>query len=149
MIPEATAGEDVQAFVGGSTASNVDLAEEIQSRLLLVIGAGPQLRRADGGLPVAAGAAAGGGDQRVVRRGRLRRPDRRLPVGWAIDALGIDTNSDSVPIASYVPLMMFAVLFGLSMDYQVFLLGPSRCGDRRATGTRVDRRGYDERLRGR
>ena len=43
--------------------------------------------------------------------------------GWAIDALGIDTNSDSVPIASYVPLMMFAVLFGLSMDYQVFLLG--------------------------
>ena len=27
-----------------------------------------------------------------------------------------------MPIASYVPLMMFAVLFGLSMDYQVFLL---------------------------
>jgi uncharacterized membrane protein YdfJ with MMPL/SSD domain len=42
--------------------------------------------------------------------------------GWGIDALGIETNSDSVPIASYVPLMMFAVLFGLSMDYQVFLL---------------------------
>ena len=27
-----------------------------------------------------------------------------------------------MPIASFVPLMMFAVLFGLSMDYQVFLL---------------------------
>ena len=27
-----------------------------------------------------------------------------------------------MPIASYVPLMMFAILFGLSMDYQVFLL---------------------------
>ena len=29
-----------------------------------------------------------------------------------------------MPIASYVPLMMFAVLFGLCMDYQVFLLSP-------------------------
>ena len=27
-----------------------------------------------------------------------------------------------VPIISFVPMMMFAVLFGLSMDYQVFLL---------------------------
>ncbi len=27
-----------------------------------------------------------------------------------------------MPIASYVPLMMFAVLFGLSMDYEVFLV---------------------------
>jgi uncharacterized membrane protein YdfJ with MMPL/SSD domain len=36
--------------------------------------------------------------------------------------VGIDTTASTVPIASYVPLMMFAVLFGLSMDYQVFLL---------------------------
>ena len=42
--------------------------------------------------------------------------------GWGIDLLHIDTSRDTVPIASYVPLMMFAVLFGLSMDYQVFLL---------------------------
>jgi Predicted drug exporters of the RND superfamily len=27
-----------------------------------------------------------------------------------------------VPIVSYVPLFMFAVLFGLSMDYEVFLV---------------------------
>ena len=27
-----------------------------------------------------------------------------------------------MPIASFVPLIMFAVLFGLSMDYQVFLM---------------------------
>ena len=37
----------------------------------------------------------------------------------------METASDSVPIASFVPLMMFAVLFGLSMDYQVFLLSRS------------------------
>ena len=27
-----------------------------------------------------------------------------------------------MPIVSYVPLFMFAVLFGLSMDYEVFLV---------------------------
>jgi uncharacterized membrane protein YdfJ with MMPL/SSD domain len=42
--------------------------------------------------------------------------------GWGIDLVGIDTARDTVPIASYVPLMMFAVLFGLSMDYEVFLV---------------------------
>ena len=42
--------------------------------------------------------------------------------GWGISQVGIDTPDTTVPIASYVPLMMFAVLFGLSMDYEVFLV---------------------------
>ena len=42
--------------------------------------------------------------------------------GWGINIVGVSTDASSVPIASYVPLMMFAILFGLSMDYQVFLL---------------------------
>jgi uncharacterized membrane protein YdfJ with MMPL/SSD domain len=42
--------------------------------------------------------------------------------GWGISLVGISTPDSSVPIASYVPLMMFAVLFGLSMDYEVFLV---------------------------
>jgi hypothetical protein len=42
--------------------------------------------------------------------------------GWGIDIVRVHTDLSTVPIASYVPLMMFAVLFGLSMDYQVFLL---------------------------
>jgi uncharacterized membrane protein YdfJ with MMPL/SSD domain len=42
--------------------------------------------------------------------------------GWGISQVGIDTPDSSVPIASYVPLMMFAILFGLSMDYEVFLV---------------------------
>jgi uncharacterized membrane protein YdfJ with MMPL/SSD domain len=42
--------------------------------------------------------------------------------GWGISLLGIQTPDASVPIASYVPLMMFAGLFGLSMDYEVFLV---------------------------
>jgi uncharacterized membrane protein YdfJ with MMPL/SSD domain len=42
--------------------------------------------------------------------------------GWGLGLVGIDTDSSGDPIASYVPLIMFAVLFGLSMDYQVFLM---------------------------
>jgi RND superfamily putative drug exporter len=44
--------------------------------------------------------------------------------GFAIGLIGLDHE---VPIVSYVPLMMFAILFGLSMDYQVFLV--SRIGE--------------------
>jgi putative drug exporter of the RND superfamily len=39
--------------------------------------------------------------------------------GWGAELIGLD---GPVPIASYVPLIMFAILFGLSMDYQVFLV---------------------------
>ncbi|WP_327086695.1 MMPL family transporter [Nonomuraea sp. NBC_01738] len=51
--------------------------------------------------------------------------------GLGSGLVGMDAPSDgsylatlffSVPIESYVPLMLFAVLFGLSMDYEVFLL---------------------------
>src|SRR5690606_15788651 len=39
-----------------------------------------------------------------------------------VNASYVQTLFFSVPIESYVPLMLFAVLFGLSMDYEVFLL---------------------------
>jgi RND superfamily putative drug exporter len=39
--------------------------------------------------------------------------------GWLADVIGLN---GPVPIVSYVPLFMFAVLFGLSMDYEVFLV---------------------------
>src|SRR6202012_5598022 len=43
--------------------------------------------------------------------------------GWATSILGV---SEKVPIESYVPMMMFAIVFGLSMDYEVFLLSRVR-----------------------
>ncbi|GAA0367465.1 MMPL family transporter [Actinoallomurus spadix] len=43
--------------------------------------------------------------------------------GWGINLLGLD---GAVPIVSFVPLFMFALLFGLSMDYEVFLLSRIR-----------------------
>jgi RND superfamily putative drug exporter len=39
--------------------------------------------------------------------------------GWGVELIGLD---HAVPIVSFVPLMMFAILFGLSTDYTVFLL---------------------------
>ena len=39
--------------------------------------------------------------------------------GWGDRLLGL---SEPVPIESYVPMMMFAIVFGLSMDYEIFLL---------------------------
>jgi RND superfamily putative drug exporter len=39
--------------------------------------------------------------------------------GWGSDALGAGPGA---PIDAWVPVMLFAILFGLSMDYQVFLV---------------------------
>ncbi len=43
--------------------------------------------------------------------------------GWGKDLIGLETT---VPIVSFVPMFMFAILFGLSMDYEVFLLSRIR-----------------------
>ena len=43
--------------------------------------------------------------------------------GWGASLVGID---QTMPIVAFVPLMMFAILFGLSMDYEVFILSRIR-----------------------
>jgi RND superfamily putative drug exporter len=43
--------------------------------------------------------------------------------GWAKNLIGLHST---VPIVSFVPMFMFAILFGLSMDYEVFLLSRVR-----------------------
>ena len=40
------------------------------------------------------------------------------PAGWS--------GSTPPPVAAFVPVLMFAVLFGLSMDYEVFLISRMR-----------------------
>ncbi|HEX5365540.1 MAG TPA: MMPL family transporter [Acidimicrobiales bacterium] len=39
--------------------------------------------------------------------------------GWLAGLVGVD---QTLPIVSFLPMMMFAILFGLSMDYEVFIL---------------------------
>ena len=43
--------------------------------------------------------------------------------GWAKGLVGLEST---VPIVAFVPMFMFAILFGLSMDYEVFLLSRVR-----------------------
>ncbi|GAA3539306.1 membrane protein [Aeromicrobium flavum] len=43
--------------------------------------------------------------------------------GWGASLLGID---HAAPVSSWVPILIFAILFGLSMDYEVFLLSRIR-----------------------
>ncbi|MFB7176765.1 MMPL family transporter [Streptomyces sp. NPDC056257] len=43
--------------------------------------------------------------------------------GWGGELFGV---TEKVPVESYVPMMMFAIVFGLSMDYEVFLLSRIR-----------------------
>jgi RND superfamily putative drug exporter len=43
--------------------------------------------------------------------------------GWGLGLLGLD---ETVPIQSFLPTMLFAILFGLSMDYEVFIMSRVR-----------------------
>ena len=65
--------------------------------------------------------------------------------GWGLDLLGVD---HTLPMSSWLPILMFAILFGLSMDYEVFLLSRiredyDRTGD--AAGERGPRAGRHQR----
>ena len=43
--------------------------------------------------------------------------------GWLKDVFGIERTG---PIEPFLPMMLFAILFGLSMDYEVFLMSRIR-----------------------
>jgi uncharacterized membrane protein YdfJ with MMPL/SSD domain len=134
VIPQATSGTDVTAFVGGQTASYVDLATAISDRLLLVIFVVIALGflvllAAYRSLIVSSQAALANALSVCAAFGVLTAC---FQWGWGLSLVGLDTASGTVPIASYVPLIMFAVLFGLSMDYQVFLI--SQISHQRAQG---------------
>jgi uncharacterized membrane protein YdfJ with MMPL/SSD domain len=123
-IPQATQGTNLDAFIGGQTASFVDLASGISSRLLLVIAVVIGLSfcillAAFRSFLFAVQAAVANALSVTAAFGVLTAV---FQLGWGVSVVGLDTASGSVPIASYVPLMMFTVLFGLSMDYQVFLI---------------------------
>jgi RND superfamily putative drug exporter len=120
-IAPAVEGTALKTYVGGQTAGYVDLANRISERLpqviltvialsfLLLLVAFRSIV-----LPIKAavmnllsiGAAYG-----VVTA--------VFQDGWGAGLVGLH---ETVPIVSFVPLMMFAILFGLSMDYEVFLL---------------------------
>jgi uncharacterized membrane protein YdfJ with MMPL/SSD domain len=123
-IPQATKGTNLHAHVGGQTASYVDLASAISSKLLLVIAAVIGLgflvlMTAFRSVVIPTQAAISNVLSVMAAFGVVTAC---FQWGWGLGIIGLDVSGDGVPIASYVPLIMFAVLFGLSMDYQVFLM---------------------------
>ena len=125
VIPPAVANSDVKVYVGGSTAAFIDISDRIASRLPWFIGAVIALSflllmvvfrsilvplKAAVMNVLSIGAAYG-----VIVA--------VFQWGWFRGLFGVE---QSVPIVSFIPMMMFAILFGLSMDYEVFLLSRVR-----------------------
>jgi RND superfamily putative drug exporter len=121
VVPDALKGTDVKAYVGGQTAGYIDLADRISDKLpsviaivialsfvLLLIAFRTLVVPLTAGLMNLLSVAAAYGVLTFV-----------FQEGHGATLIGLD---HAVPIVSFVPLLMFAILFGLSMDYQVFLL---------------------------
>jgi len=130
-IPAAEKGTNMTAYVGGSTAANADLASEISSKLLLQILVVIALSflllmLAFRTLLIPLQAAVMNVLSIAASYGVLTA---MFQWGWLHSLIGLD---GPVPVVSYVPLFMFAILFGLSMDYEVFLV--SQIGEHHAEG---------------
>jgi RND superfamily putative drug exporter len=121
VIPKATADTPLKVYVGGNTAGFEDFSDKVASRLPLFIGVViglsvllliaafrslwiPLVSAAFNLLSIA---AAYGVVTAVFQEG----------IGASL--IGAESG---VPVVSFIPVMMFAILFGLSMDYNVFLL---------------------------
>ncbi|MEK6271188.1 MAG: MMPL family transporter [Actinomycetota bacterium] len=121
VIPEALKGTTLAAYVGGQTAGYIDLGDRISERLELVIATVIVLSFlllliAFRSIVVPLTAALMNLLSVGAAYGILTFVFQE---GHGAKLLGL---SGPIPIVSYVPLLMFAILFGLSMDYQVFLL---------------------------
>ncbi len=121
VLPAATSDADLTAYVGGVTAARTDLSLRIADRLLpFILGVATLsfvlLMIAYRSLVIPAKAAAVNLLSISAAYGVVVAI---FQWGWGAQLIGLDGPE---PIESYVPMMMFAILFGLSMDYEVFLL---------------------------
>ena len=126
VIPKADKGTTLTTYVGGQTASYIDLASRISDKLPLVIAVVIALSLillliAFRSIIVPITSALMNLLSVGASYGVLTFVFQE---GHGASLLGVDGGA--TPIVSYVPLMMFAILFGLSMDYQVFLLSRIR-----------------------
>jgi putative drug exporter of the RND superfamily len=125
VIPQTLSGSDIEAHVGGVTAALDDQSEYMKDRLPLFIGGvvglsfllllvafHSPLISLKAGIMNLLSVGAAYGVMTLVANG-----------GGVSELIGIDHE---VPIAPFMPVMMFAILFGLSMDYEVFLVSRIR-----------------------
>ena len=125
VVPEALGPTGITAEIGGVTAALEDQSEYITDRmpvfiagvvglsflLLLVAFHSPLISLKAGVMNLLSVGAAYGVMTMVAKGGAVGK------------LIGIDHE---VPVAPFMPVMMFAILFGLSMDYEVFLISRIR-----------------------
>ncbi len=125
VVPAALDGSDTEVKVGGATAAVVDFAEFTADRLpwfigivlvlsflLLMVVFRSLLVPLKAVIMNLLSVGAAYGILVAV-----------FQWGWGKDLFGIGKDG---PIEAWVPMMLFAVIFGLSMDYEVFLLSRIR-----------------------
>jgi RND superfamily putative drug exporter len=135
VIPRAEGDSGIRVYIGGQTATDVDFANVLASKLPLFVGVVVLLsfllllvvfRSVFIPLTAAlmnllsAGAALG-----VLSAAYVW--------GWGGSLLGANGGG---PIQAFIPVMVFAILFGLSMDYQVFLVSRMQEEFRRSNDNR-------------
>jgi RND superfamily putative drug exporter len=125
VIPGALGDSRITAHVGGVTAALEDQSEYMKDRLplftigvvglsflLLLVAFHSPLISLKAGVMNLLSVSAAYGVMTLAANG-----------GGLSELVGIDHE---VPVAPFMPVMMFAILFGLSMDYEVFLISRIR-----------------------
>jgi RND superfamily putative drug exporter len=120
-VPAAVEGSGADAYVAGDAAAMRDISNKLMERLplfiaavvlvsflLLVVVFRSLLVPAKAALMNLLSIGASYGVVVAV-----------FQWGWGSGLIGVH---ESIPISPFVPMIMFAILFGLSMDYEVFLL---------------------------
>ncbi|MFJ4525638.1 MMPL family transporter [Streptomyces sp. NPDC088810] len=120
-LPKALHGTGAHAYLTGTVAGQTDFRDTIGARLPIVIGivlvlAFLLLMTVFRSLVIPLKAVVLNLCTTAASYGVLVAV---FQWGWGDSLLGL---SEPVPIESYVPMMMFAIVFGLSMDYEIFLL---------------------------
>ena len=125
VVPEALEGSSAHAYVGGATATYEDIASKVTDRmgwfLLYIVGITFLiLAMAFRSVVVAAKAA---GTTMLSAAAAFGALTAVFEWGWFGNLIGLDVTG---PTESFIPMMVLSILFGLSMDYEVFLVSRIR-----------------------
>jgi RND superfamily putative drug exporter len=121
VIPAALHGQHLGVLVGGATAVGIDVAGQLSSKLPLFVGmvvvlSFLLLMIVFRSLAIPATAAVMNLLSAAAAFGVITAV---FQWGWLKSLVGV-TNTG--PVSPFIPILMFAVLFGLTTDYQVFLV---------------------------
>jgi putative drug exporter of the RND superfamily len=125
VFPTVLDGRAASAHIGGQTASFSDIGHRVNDRMVLFIAAVILLSFLL--LTVVFRSVVVALKAAVMNLLSIGAAYGVLVMvfqwGWGASLIGLEST---VPIVAFIPMFMFAILFGLSMDYEVFLLSRVR-----------------------